>query len=1010
MSSYRTHTTFINEMSEYVLSHLRGSSESQSKIYDPDPPHRSLILGSLAPKETDGSIDTKTSIRNNSISIRFKVVDSIPLPIELNYSVYVRDEENDTEDGIPCWKRHVYSDQFILSNNDDSNIISFTPSGSENSIQYSLRVQYREIILDSEKQIEIDIVNESVDKDAFIYDVKAKIEVPLEKIIPYHYSYVYEDEEYPVDPTPYVRTLNCYADYTDDTIVISSVSEHILYKRSPKIHDNDLNISFKDLMSVECISFLKKYSNRLEKYVKYYSELTPGLNTTEREQIDHLNKIYLNFNDGISLLESEHEILIAFRLMNEAFSISASYPSWRLFQITYIVSSLRSVFDPNFDRDVCDIIHVSTGGGKTEAYLGLVVFTALYDRIRGYFDGVSAIVKFPLRMLSIQQLKRVAAVTAIADYLKNRENIPGSPISLSYFVGNSPEFPNKTHEALEEIRRYNDETGQWPEGRIMTECPFCDYDVKLHIENESILHVCSNPNCIKKFYIYYTDEEVYRYLPSIVISTVDKFATVSRTRHIKNLFGAKTDYCPDHGHISKGEDCLVCGKRGLPFDKKSAAPSLVVQDELHLIRESFGTIDAHFESFCDELQRSLVGFIPKRISLTATITGSRHQIEQLYNKEPFIFPGKFPDSDKDPFFINERDEQGNKLTHRIIYGMKPNGRDNQTAILISLRHVSKFLWEFEQNIQSNAKRYGCSVEECDRLIEYHNKILTYHGKISDVHTINHFLDDVVNTDDMNRYTAKGYPLLGERSLAEIGDLIKSVESHKRSDDAGMHCTFSTSIVSHGVDIKEWNVMFFQGMPVSTAEYIQALSRVGRKYPGVVFVWFYPNRIRDLSFYGHFDEYHGMIEHKVEPVSINKWTALSLHETFTSVFNGALMNYVSAILDRPLFKRGEVVKALSEQKNKDSLLEFLNKVYRVDSEFDGSEYFKMEIPNMMNDRLEHIFEEEDIGKDYFPLIFDSLANSDRYYSTQLGMRGIQDNVIFTPGSNTLIFLKGSGKYE
>lgn len=997
-------------MGEYVLSHLRGSSELQSKIYDPDPPHRSLILGSLAPQESDDNIDTKTSIRSSSITIRFKVTEEIPLPIKLSYSVYVRDKESDTEDGIPCWKRHTYTDTLILSYNNDSNIITFTPSNIEEDLQYSLHVQYKGIDLNAEGQVEVTVVNESKEKDAFIYNIEAEIKVPRDKIIPYNYTYIYEDEEYPVNPTPYVRTLNCYAEYVDDAILVDSVSRHVLYKRSPKIQDCGHNVSFKDLMGAECIPSLKTYSKCLEEYVKYYSELTPDLNATERLQVEHLNRIFLDFNDGICLLESEEEILKAFRLMNEAFFISTSYPSWRLFQIVYIVSSLRAVFDPEFDRSVCDIIHVSTGGGKTEAYLGLVIFTVMYDRIRGYYDGVSAIVKFPLRMLSIQQLKRVAAVVAIADDLKNRENIPGSPLSLSYFVGDSTEYPNKTHKTLEEIRRFHDETGKWPEGRIITECPFCNYKVELRIENESALHVCSNLDCVRKFYIYYTDEEVYRYLPSIVISTVDKFAAISRTRHIKSIFGAQTDFCPDHGHISKGEDCLVCGKRGLPFDKNSAAPSLIIQDELHLIRESFGTIDAHFESFCEELQRSLAGFVPKRISLTATITGSHHQIEQLYNKNPFVFPGKFPNSDKNPFFTNERDEHGNYLTHRIIYGMKPNGRDNQSAILISLKHMSKFLWDFEQNIQSNAERYGCSVEECDHLIEYHNKILTYHGKTSDVHTINHFLDDVVNTDDPNRYTAKGYPLLGERSLAEIGDLIKSVESHKRSDDAGMHCTFSTSIVSHGVDIKEWNVMFFQGMPVSTAEYIQALSRVGRKYPGVVFVWFYPNRIRDLSFYGHFDEYHGMIEHRVEPVSINKWTALSLQETFTSVFNGALMNYISAILNRPLFKRDEVIKMLSEQKNKDALLEFLNRVYRVDSDFDGSEYFKEKIPNMMDDRLKYIFEDEDVGKDYFPFIFDGLANSNRYYSTQLGMRGIQDNVIFNPGDSTLMFLKRSGKYE
>lgn len=998
---YSLHTRFIEEINEYVLTNLRGSADSQNEIYNHDPPHRFLILGSLAPLEDTGEGDSKTSIKNNSFSIKFKMSEEADIPINLSFFTYSRCKEKDAEDGTPCWVRQLHTREYTISK---ENLINFNfSSDGTDDLDYVLELKHEINQIGKHKHVTVSVANVSKNRDAYIYDVKLKLRVPGDNVHPYHYSYIYEDEEFPVNPAPYFRTVNCYAVYENDEIIVTSISKHVLYKRSPKLNDGNISLTFADLEGEACIPALKKYSIQLRSYMDFYSPLFDEYDVTEKKQIRHLNEIISRFENGIRLLESEPEVLKAFQLMNEAFRLSTSYPTWRIFQITYIVSSLLSIFDPGYDRDICDVIHVSTGGGKTEAYLGLVIFTAIYDKIKGFDDGVSAIVKFPLRMLSIQQLKRVAKVTVIADDLKSREGIGGSPISLSYFVGDSFDFPNKTSDALEEINRYRDEYNKWPRGNIISECPFCNSEVELQIVDSSIRHVCTNSKCNRTFYLYYTDEEVYRYLPSIIVSTVDKFATVSKTRHVKNIFGADTDYCKEHGHISKGEKCLACGKPGIPSKKKSTVPSLIIQDELHLIRESFGTIDAHFESFCDELQRSLRGSIPKRIALTATITGCYHQVDQLYNREPFVFPGKFPDSEKDPFFLNERGNDGQKLIHRVILGMKPNSRDNQYAILITLRHLSKFLWAFNQNIEENARRYGCTVSDCDDLIEYHNKILTYHGKVSDVHTMNHFMDEVVNTDETDMYIAEGHPLLGEKSLGEIDNLIKSVQTYKRDDKAGLHCTFSTSIVSHGVDIKEWNIMMFQGMPDNTAEYIQALSRVGRTYPGLVYVWFYPTRIRDLSFYGHFDEYHNMIEHKVEPVSINKWTALSLEETFTSIFNASILNYISAVTGKPLYRRNDVIKAFSDPKNKENLLSFLNKVYRTDEDREGAYYFFKTIPKLLDDRLQCIFDDADQGEHYFPFIFDSLANGDKYYAVQSGMRGIQDNVIFGPSDYTLEFL-------
>lgn len=994
---YRQHALFLEEMSDYIISHLQGSSDSQIEFKDHDPPHRNIILGSLAPLDEEKVEDTRSSVKNNSLSIKFQVRNLIDIPISMSFSTYNKIKD---ENSIPIWQRKDHKKEIILNVADNNRELL----ADSNGVQYNIQVGCIITEVKDFYQYDISITNNTKNRDGFVYNVRSQLNIKKETIIPYDYSYIYEEEEYSVEPSPLFRTINCCATYSGDAIEINSNSKFIEYKRSPKLSDAGISLSFSELKDDRGVDLLREYSYHLKSYYTHCRKRCSTYNTSQKEQVKHFKNICDKFEDGINLLESEDNVRKAFCLMNEAFEISSDYSYWRLFQIVFIISSLRAVFDPNHDRDVCDVIHVSTGGGKTEAYLGLVIFAALYDKVRGCEDGTSAIIKFPLRMLSIQQLTRVAKVVIIADDLKNRNGIGGAPISLSYFVGDSKEFPNKTISAIEDIKREFSEKGEYPQGKIISKCPFCDSKVELRVvdSSSSIHHVCTNSECNRTFLIYYTDQEVYRYLPSIIISTVDKFSGVSKSRHVKNIFGAKTNICGEHGHISKNDECLVCKSKGSPFLKKSATPSLIIQDELHLIRESFGTIDAHFESFCVELQKSLTGNVPKHIALTATTTGCDYQVNQLYNRASYVFPGKFPDSDSDPFFIDERDGKEH-IIHRIIYGIKPNGRDNQYAILISLKYLSKFLWEFNEKIQDKAKDYDCTVEDCEELIEYHNKILTYYGKVSDVHTINHFLDGVVNEKADKRYVVEGHTLLGEKSLDEIGDLIESVQSYKRNDQSGIHCTFSTSIVSHGVDIKEWNVMMFQGIPDNTAEYIQALSRVGRKYPGLVFVWFYPNRVRDLSFYGHFNDYHNMIEHKVEPVSINKWTALSLKETFTSIYNASILNYMSAVLERPLHRRKDVLNMLSESKNRERLLEFIQRVYRSDDDHKGSDFFKGEIPKMVQEWSESIERIDDQGKKFFPLIFDFLASVDKYYTVQSGMRGIQDNVMFKPGNGTYHFL-------
>src|SRR5207302_4565969 len=161
----------------------------------------------------------------------------------------------------------------------------------------------------------------------------------------------------------------------------------------------------------------------------------------------------------------------AFEGMNRIFQRTSRFDSWHLFQIVFIVSQLPALairegivageWPTGIARswdDVlnwADVLWFPTGGGKTEAYLGLISCAALYDRLRGKSFGVTAWLRFPLRMLSVQQLQRAAVVlweteqerrSMLGDASANSE-----PISLGYFVGRSS-TPNQLR---------SDDVGEW---------------------------------------------------------------------------------------------------------------------------------------------------------------------------------------------------------------------------------------------------------------------------------------------------------------------------------------------------------------------------------------------------------------------------------------------------------------------------------------------------------------------------------------------------------------------
>lgn len=128
----------------------------------------------------------------------------------------------------------------------------------------------------------------------------------------------------------------------------------------------------------------------------------------------------------------------AWQLLNRTFQ-EAGNPrgvvNWRLFQLTFILAHLPTLvsrmaeyakapwYDHDFDEDTATLLYFPTGGGKSEAFFGLLIFNLFFDRLRGKLVGVTALIRYPLRLLTLQQAQRLLSLLVRAELLE-KENVP----------------------------------------------------------------------------------------------------------------------------------------------------------------------------------------------------------------------------------------------------------------------------------------------------------------------------------------------------------------------------------------------------------------------------------------------------------------------------------------------------------------------------------------------------------------------------------------------------------
>jgi hypothetical protein len=750
------------------------------------------------------------------------------------------------------------------------------------------------------------------------------------EFVPIELDYFRDDYKY--DRFVYALGNNCNVFYDKDNVELQTT--HVPYFVQHRLKTNDkMAIKFEDLITDPIIT-LKDIHTEMQKELKRWeadfgrrhSSLTANGVRQFSNEVAAFKIEMTRFATGIELLEKYNMIGVAFRYMNQAFRDSAKskgYDSWRLFQVVFIVSLILDVVaheqDLMLDEDVkskaktddVDILYFPTGGGKTEAFLGILVFNLFFDRLRGKNYGVTAMLKYPLRLLSVQQVQRVANILATAEMIRQAKGIGGSPFSLGYYVGEG-NTPNNIDKDLQRtlLELSSDEIDE--KYRLVDICPFCDREtvhVIYDVDVNSLRHICGNPECVSRGVIplYMVDNDIYRCLPSVIISTVDKMTALGFNSNFHNfLYGAEFE-CPKHGFTSKTK-CLVYGCQCAPADYKKVsmkdpAPTLMIQDELHLIRESLGAYDAHYETLMEYFIKHLSGCNRgiKVIGATATISAYSEQAKHLYWKGAIRFPAASPYLDHNFYSFVDKNDIG-----RIIVGYAPFGKAIVNSVAYSLQYLKRVVWNLYTNPQEVLALTGINIAgsveeqlaEVKRLLEEYWIILEYNNVKLESNRLLQALEDPINTELIDEgvepLTAK--KMTGDDTFQEVRATLSTIEhADSMIDGIDFNMIAATSMISHGVDADRFNLMLFYGIPGNTAEYIQAYSRVGRKHTGVVIDIMRPTREKDQSYLKNFIKFHEYKDILVDSVSMNRWATKAVESTLPGVISSLILNHYLYLL-------------------------------------------------------------------------------------------------------------------
>ena len=666
------------------------------------------------------------------------------------------------------------------------------------------------------------------------------------------------------------------------------------------------------------------YENWIATKRQSIPEIPTHLQEIAAAHLDECEECISRMRSGMAYLQSDQQALTAFQLANHAvllqqlterhrrslklnaktseieFSRTYQEPDvenipmglgqWRAFQIAFLLMSLQSTGEEhNEERKIVELIWFPTGGGKTEAYLGLTAFSLFLRRIRNSKDvGVHVLTRYTLRLLTAQQFQRAMKLICAMEYLraqKHKELLGDTRFSIGIWVGSS-NTPNTRTQAKVALKKL-EERAKAQNKFILNQCPWCGAEmgpiksvakrrnfgrkVEVHgyyRNGNTISYRCSDTLCRfgrSGLPVYSIDEDIYENRPSIVIGTVDKFAVLTWKPEARALFGIN----------SEGE-------------REYSPPGLIIQDELHLISGPLGSMVGLYEAVIEELctdRRTEPPTYPKIVSSTATIRRYKDQIKALYGREQVaLFPPSGIDADDSFFARYARDEDGTLSPGRMYVGVHGPGLGSmQTTQVRSFTSLLQSPMSIHD--KNNRDPWWSLLIFFNSLRELGTTLSLLQSDIPDYLKITRRRLGIPFSD--MRKLRVPCELTGRLRSDEVPETLAKLElayNQNRGKNPIDVC-LASSILEVGVDVDRLSLMAVVGQPKSTSQYIQVSGRVGRRWwerPGLVVTLYSASKPRDRSHFEKFCSYHERLYAQVEPTSVTPFSPPALDRALHAI--------------------------------------------------------------------------------------------------------------------------------
>ncbi len=653
--------------------------------------------------------------------------------------------------------------------------------------------------------------------------------------------------------------------------------------------------------------------------------LSPDVQAVARVHLEECTFALDRIQRGIDDLINDHDAFLAFRFANRAMLLQRSHTvwaqqrrqnpaaapvtprlqgRWRPFQLAFVLLNLAGLIHPESDdRQIGDLLWFPTGGGKTEAYLGLAAFTMALHRRRSIGGmrtdaGLAVLMRYTLRLLTLQQFQRASTLLCASEVLRAQDSRTWGDYRFSIGLWLGLQGTPNTHEEARSalLRLQEDPSEEGPNPCVLETCPWCgerltpeQYWIDANTRRTRV--ACARTECdFQRSHcedgipIVVVDEEIYRECPSMLIATVDKFAQMPWNGDVQSLFGFIDRECEKCGFLAPSTEHVTshraAGARSrapvVRDSERLAPPDLIIQDELHLISGPLGTLVGLYETAVDFLASRRVDsrlITPKVIASTATVRRAFEQVQAVFQRNLRVFPppGLEPE---DSFFATE-EPVSDRAPGRVYLGVSAPGKSLKTAYV----RVAASLLSSANGVRANATL----AEPYMTLVSYFNSLRELGGAIRLMDDdIPARLEQLRNAGLPRRQRPVYVELTSRIRQEDIPFLLQRLECRHdapRTDDGPLplDAVLASNMISVGVDIDRLGLMTVTGQPKTTAEYIQATSRVGRQIwgPGLVVTIYNWSRPRDLSHYERFRHYHATLYRNVEAVSATPFSPRAL---------------------------------------------------------------------------------------------------------------------------------------